>query len=96
MADMVVDKWCFSKERLENTPSRKHDIDINRELSYRQQAANFIQDMGQRLQLYPFYIIIFIPQLLCCIILRVMQNFVLKVLSLLSFKVLDQNIPISV
>ncbi|KAF8788736.1 Cyclin-T1 like protein [Argiope bruennichi] len=44
-------KWYFSKDRLENTPSRKHDVDSARELSYRQQAANFIQDMGQRLQL---------------------------------------------
>lgn len=45
------DCWYFTKEQLKNTPSRKHGIDMSRELSYRQQASNFIQDMGQRLQL---------------------------------------------
>ncbi|KAK7862322.1 hypothetical protein R5R35_014682 [Gryllus longicercus] len=42
-------QWCFTKELLENTPSRKCGIDAEKELSYRQQAANFIQDMGQSL-----------------------------------------------
>lgn len=49
------EKWYFTKEQLANTPSRKNGIDADKELSYRQQAANFIQDMGQRLQVYPFY-----------------------------------------
>ncbi|KAI4898917.1 hypothetical protein NFI96_025558 [Prochilodus magdalenae] len=31
------------------TPSRRCGVDADRELSYRQQAANLIQDMGQRL-----------------------------------------------
>lgn len=44
------DKWYFSKEELENTPSRRCGYDSQKELSYRQQAANFIQDMGQRLK----------------------------------------------
>jgi len=44
----------FTKEQLQNTPSRKNGIDADKELSYRQQAANLIQDMGQRLQVYPF------------------------------------------
>ncbi|KAK9873983.1 hypothetical protein WA026_002332 [Henosepilachna vigintioctopunctata] len=44
------DKWYFSKEQLEGTPSRKCGYDSLKELSYRQQAANFIQDMGQRLK----------------------------------------------
>ncbi|XP_022911758.2 cyclin-T isoform X2 [Onthophagus taurus] len=44
------EKWYFSKERLENSPSRQCGIDESKELSYRQQAANFIQDMGQRLK----------------------------------------------
>lgn len=48
------EKWYFSKEQLANTPSRKYGYDADRELSCRQQAANFIQDMGQRLQVYPF------------------------------------------
>ncbi len=48
-------QWYLSKEELACTPSRK-SIDANKELSYRQQAANFIQDMGQRLQVYPLKI----------------------------------------
>ncbi|KAJ8679862.1 hypothetical protein QAD02_015649 [Eretmocerus hayati] len=43
------EKWYFTKEQLANTPSRKNGINADKELSYRQQAANFIQDMGQRL-----------------------------------------------
>ncbi|XP_069022541.1 cyclin-T2-like isoform X2 [Embiotoca jacksoni] len=42
-------KWLFSREQLENTPSRRCGIETDRELSYRQQAANLIQDIGQRL-----------------------------------------------
>lgn len=47
------EKWYFTKEQLQNTPSRRCDFDADKELSYRQQAANFIQDMGQKLQVYP-------------------------------------------
>ena len=43
-------KWYFTPERLSNTPSVESGIPIEKELSYRQQAANFIQDMGQRLK----------------------------------------------
>ncbi|XP_059400077.1 cyclin-T2-like [Carassius carassius] len=42
-------KWLFTREQLENTPSRRCGVEFDRELSYRQQAANLIQDMGQRL-----------------------------------------------
>uniref|UniRef100_A0A3P8YBD2 Cyclin-like domain-containing protein n=1 Tax=Esox lucius TaxID=8010 RepID=A0A3P8YBD2_ESOLU len=42
-------KWLFSREQLETTPSRRSGVESDRELSYRQQAANLIQDMGQRL-----------------------------------------------
>ncbi|XP_047456370.1 cyclin-T2a isoform X2 [Mugil cephalus] len=42
-------KWYFTREQLENTPSRRCGVEPDRELSYRQQAANLIQDMGQRL-----------------------------------------------
>ncbi|XP_039613243.1 cyclin-T2a isoform X1 [Polypterus senegalus] len=42
-------RWFFTREQLENTPSRRCGIEPDRELSYRQQAANLIQDMGQRL-----------------------------------------------
>ncbi|KAL1021790.1 hypothetical protein UPYG_G00018000 [Umbra pygmaea] len=42
-------KWIFSREQLETTPSRRSGVESDKELSYRQQAANLIQDMGQRL-----------------------------------------------
>uniref|UniRef100_A0A3Q0SN74 Cyclin T2b n=1 Tax=Amphilophus citrinellus TaxID=61819 RepID=A0A3Q0SN74_AMPCI len=42
-------KWLFTREQLENTPSRRCGIEPDRELSYRQQAANLIQEIGQRL-----------------------------------------------
>ncbi|XP_047226145.1 cyclin-T2a isoform X2 [Girardinichthys multiradiatus] len=42
-------KWFFTREQLEDTPSRRFGVESDRELSYRQQAANLIQDMGQRL-----------------------------------------------
>ncbi|XP_012731622.2 cyclin-T2a isoform X1 [Fundulus heteroclitus] len=42
-------KWFFTREQLEDTPSRRSGVESDRELSYRQQAANLIQDMGQRL-----------------------------------------------
>ncbi|XP_046399691.1 cyclin-T2-like [Ischnura elegans] len=44
------EKWYFTKEQLANSPSKKCGIDADKELSFRQHAANFIQDMGQRLQ----------------------------------------------
>lgn len=46
-------KWLFTRDQLENTPSRRCGIEADRELSYRQQAANLIQDIGQRLNVYP-------------------------------------------
>ncbi|KAI8441539.1 hypothetical protein MSG28_015125 [Choristoneura fumiferana] len=36
-----------------NSASRKCGLDADKELAYRQQAANLIQDMGQRLQYKP-------------------------------------------
>ena len=44
------EKWYFTKEALMNTPSRRCGFDYDKELFYRQQAANLIQDMGQRLK----------------------------------------------
>lgn len=49
MAGSGDDKWYFTKEQLDGTPSRQCGYEAKKELSYRQQAANFIQDMGQRL-----------------------------------------------
>jgi len=42
-------RWLFTKEQLANSPSKAHGVDASKELSYRQQTANFIQDMGRRL-----------------------------------------------
>ncbi|XP_018091174.1 cyclin-T2 isoform X2 [Xenopus laevis] len=42
-------RWFFTREQLESSPSRKCGVEADKELSYRQQAANLIQDMGQRL-----------------------------------------------
>ncbi|KAM4796818.1 cyclin-T1 [Rhinophrynus dorsalis] len=42
-------RWYFSREQLEHSPSRRAGLDPDTELSYRQQAANLLQDMGQRL-----------------------------------------------
>lgn len=45
-------KWYFTREQIENSPSRRAGLDPDKELSYRQQAANLLQDMGQRLNVY--------------------------------------------
>lgn len=49
-------RWYFASEQLQNSPSRKCSIDAETELMYRQRAANLIQDMGQRLHVYPFFL----------------------------------------
>jgi cyclin T len=50
MAASMEGKWVFTKEQLQNTPSRRCNIDYDKEIFYRQQAATLIQEMGQRLQ----------------------------------------------
>ncbi|XP_003217061.1 cyclin-T1 isoform X1 [Anolis carolinensis] len=42
-------RWYFTREQLARSPSRRAGLDPDKELSYRQQAANLLQDMGQRL-----------------------------------------------
>ncbi|XP_055840856.1 cyclin-T isoform X4 [Episyrphus balteatus] len=42
--------WYFTSEQLANSPSRRHGISPDQELSYRQMTAYLIQEMGQRLQ----------------------------------------------
>lgn len=49
---MSDSRWYFTEEQLESSPSRKCGISAELELSYRQRAANLIQEMGQRLQVY--------------------------------------------
>lgn len=43
-------RWYFTIEQLQNSPSRVQGIDADKELELRQQAAYLIQDMGQRLR----------------------------------------------
>lgn len=50
---MAGERWIFSREEIANSPSRKCGMDAEKELNYRQQTANMIQDMGQKLQVYP-------------------------------------------
>jgi len=50
---MAANRWSFTADQLANTPSGKWGIDTEKESNYRQQAASLIQDMGQRLQVYP-------------------------------------------
>lgn len=45
-------RWYFTKEQLANSPSRADGVDPEKELSYRQDAASLIQDMGPRLNLW--------------------------------------------
>lgn len=47
-------RWIFTAEQLADTPSRKCGIDSEKEANYKQQAASLIQDIGQKLQVYPF------------------------------------------
>ncbi|XP_069578040.1 cyclin-T1 isoform X2 [Brachyistius frenatus] len=42
-------KWYYTRQQIDNNPSRRAGLDPDKELSYRQQAANLLQDMGQRL-----------------------------------------------
>ena len=48
----ALERWIFSKELLKNTPSIRAGMTSEVELNQRQQAAQFIQDMGQRLSVY--------------------------------------------
>lgn len=45
-------KWYYTRQQIDNNPSRRAGLDPDKELSYRQQAANLLQDMGQRLNVY--------------------------------------------
>ncbi|CAN9515231.1 unnamed protein product [Ophioblennius macclurei] len=42
-------RWYYSRPQIHCSPSRRAGLDPDKELSYRQQAANLLQDMGQRL-----------------------------------------------
>lgn len=54
LEDRIADskiRWYFTKAELNSSPSRGHGVDFNKELSYRQQTASMIQEMGHRLKL---------------------------------------------
>ena len=53
LISMAGERWLFTRSQLANTPSRKCGQSSDKELTWRQQAANLIQDMGQKLQVYP-------------------------------------------
>lgn len=44
-------KWYYTHEQVLNSPSRRHGIEPERELRYRQESASFIFDASQRLNL---------------------------------------------
>ena len=50
------ERWYFTKEKIRNSPSVQDGIDQTKELGYRQQCANLIQDIGQRLPVYITFI----------------------------------------
>lgn len=45
-------RWYFSSDLLRRTPSILSSMDPEKELSYRQQAASLVQDIGQKLNVY--------------------------------------------
>ncbi|CAK9303643.1 unnamed protein product [Gordionus sp. m RMFG-2023] len=48
-AKLPDERWYFTKEELNKTPSIIAGLSYEKELMYRQQCANVIQDMGQKL-----------------------------------------------
>lgn len=44
-------RWLFTKEQIINSPSRKYNIDYEKEIKYRHSVSGFIQDLGQSLKL---------------------------------------------
>ena len=47
-------RWILSQEQVKNTPSRQQGMDDITETHQRQHAANLVQEIGQRLQVYPY------------------------------------------
>ncbi|XP_058498184.1 cyclin-T1-like [Solea solea] len=43
--------WYYTRQQMDNSPSRRTGIYPDKELSHRQQAAKLIQDMGQQLNM---------------------------------------------
>lgn len=51
---MAGGRWLFSNDELNNTPSRRVGITYDNELELRQRTSQLVQDMGRRLQVYPY------------------------------------------
>lgn len=49
-----MEKFYFTTEQLENTPSTKDGIFIDDEIKYRVKIATFLQALGEKLKTYPF------------------------------------------
>lgn len=47
--NVVLPKWHFTKDELQKIPSILDGISTELELKYRQQAASFMQIMGEKL-----------------------------------------------
>ncbi|XP_008544603.2 cyclin-T2-like [Microplitis demolitor] len=60
------EKWYYTKDQLQNSPSRKCGYNADKELNYRQQAADLINDIGERLKL---------PQSIICTAIVYMHRF---------------------
>jgi len=50
----AAERWIFTREQISQSPSRKCGMPEEKEAVYRQNAATFIQSMGQKLRVYPF------------------------------------------
>ena len=50
--DEAQNRWFFTREQLLNSPSRSDGVDVEKELTYRQQAASLIKNMGDSLKVY--------------------------------------------
>lgn len=53
-------RWYFTAEQLAKSPTTQCKISAEKELLYRQHAANLIQCMGQQLHVYVIFIMFFL------------------------------------
>jgi len=90
---MAANRWSFTVDQLANTPSRKCGIDGEKESNYRQQAASLIQDMGQRLQVYPLITGLSVNVLLIVMLLGVRINHAHASVLLRSIGLLKSYLP---
>jgi len=56
----VEEKWIFTLEQVERSPSIVDGFSKTKELLLRRQTSNFIKDMGQQLKVFVNVILFFI------------------------------------